>query len=302
MAGGQVPGLFHDLPHLGVGAAGVVVREQQAFGAGLFGQGYHFVIRGMAPALALRKISGSVLSIVNQQVAPGGKFHKFLQAATPARPQFIVRKEDHGVFALPKTEPQPALRMVEADGVNHRAVQFQRTVSQAIEVVDAGLELVEANRKKAVAHVAVENSSHGLEGRGPAVHQDFRIFMIDGSKKGDAEKMVPVAVGQEQVKPAGRITHLELFAQEAKAGAAVDHYPAVGGQDHFHTGGIAAELQGKGAGRRNRSPGAPKPDFHEINRASLKLRGLSDYLFEESNRGPRNNFNLLIFITKILPF
>jgi hypothetical protein len=152
--------------------------------------------------------------------------------------------------------------MVEVDGVNQDAIQVQGAVGQIIKIIDPGLEVVKGHRKKAVSHVAVEDPGHGLEGRGPAIDEDLGGLMVNRLKKGDAQQVVPVAVAEEQVKTTGNIVFHKMLAQEPHAGAAVDHDSVAVVQYYFNAGGVAAELEGIGAGSRDGTPGAPEFNLH----------------------------------------
>ncbi len=76
MGGHHLPGQGHDLFHLRIAAAGIVMGEEQVVHLRLLGQGHHLIIGGMSPAPAFRDFLGQILGIVDQQVAAPDKIQQ----------------------------------------------------------------------------------------------------------------------------------------------------------------------------------------------------------------------------------
>src|SRR5208337_3412977 len=125
------------------------------------------------------------------------------ETVAPVQAEFVVGDEHHDLVIFLETEPQASLGVVQGQGFDGHVIQDQGAPGGLIDKTYVSLQLLKGHGEKTVPHVVVKDPFQGLKGQGPAVHLDFRVLPVYGEKKRQADQMIPVVVGQEQVHADG---------------------------------------------------------------------------------------------------
>src|SRR5215469_2050278 len=114
-----------------------------------------------------------------------------------------------------------------------------------------------------VLHLSCEKLAQGQTRSFRPVDRDLVLGDKQRPKEGKSLNMIPVGVSEQNGGANGRCRAGEqTVAQQAGAGATVEHNRMIRGRGEFDAGGVAAEMRSGGSGRRDRASGAPETQPH----------------------------------------
>ena len=266
------------------------MKQGQGFHPGALGRGNGMLKRGMAPAQKSGRVFLlGVLGVVHQKVRPG---KKLLQNAV----LFLGHQLALGghAFVIGRVFWVRAENIVERLGViggADRLSSIGKAVAQTedgmvqvfcrdgdpvaqielpfleVEIFNPGSQLCLANRKIPVGQLAAHDLFQGVALETyRAVDADGAARHINGGEEGKAHDVIPVGMGQKDVR--GDRALLEIIghheiAQLSNAGTGVDDDEPIDFREtQLDTGGIPAIFHGLWSGTGNGAPNPPEFDVY----------------------------------------
>jgi len=168
---------------------------------------------------------------------------------------------DRGPVVVVDAEPLRAAGMIEGDAAHGCGSDTPFGFFGASELEPRG-NVVDADREMDVVEdVALKQL---LRFVGQRVHEQVRVAAIQRREERQAQHVIPVGVGEQQVHRR-RATALEQrVAERAHAGAGVEDQRRVVGKSHFDARRVAAVADRVGTGFRNRPARAPEANAHVL--------------------------------------
>src|ERR1700710_423745 len=242
----------------------VVVEEDGAPGAGATGEGERVAQRRVPPADVVGVLGVGVLAVVDQQRGVVGEREAgdpVLLAAVEGGAQTWLVVGDVGQRGVAVVDPVAERRPAMGDrgGADPGRADLPLTVGGVAEGDVAGQlpHLDRGERRGDVAGDAI--AQRGLGGGGPPDH-DLGLGPEGGGEEGEAEDVIEVEVGEEDVQPSRLVAEREAEAADAAAG--VERQQRAVGEGDADAGGVAAvadRLRPRGG---NRAARAPELDLH----------------------------------------
>ena len=258
-----ITGIFDDRVDDGVGVLGIVMVENQFFGAA-----FHDDVDGLAPmavspaATAGDVFFGKVLRVVDEYVGTVGQFaHGFVKVCIAG---LIVRGvNQNAIFGL-QTEPHASLRVIQVRRFDLNAVSHVEAAIFDVVKAPGRLHMVEIHGEVRRSHLLGHDL---LQAPRPAggVEDELAVgIVIQRTEKRHALDVVPMKVRYEDMRSEGAVDEfaLQRVSQHAEAGAAVEDEDAIS-QTHLDAGGISPVAQVLGLWSGRGAAHAPKLDSHE---------------------------------------
>src|SRR5581483_2121475 len=244
-----------------VGVVGIVVEEHQFAGAA-----FHDNIDGlspvaMAPAALFRVIFlGQILGVVDEDVSA---FSQLADAAVEDRVAGLVVGGVHqGARSGLQAEAEAALGMIQPHGLNGAVVERNFGFAERAEL-SAGGHLAHVHGKIGIGHLLLEGALQTAVAAGCVKEEPIVRVVVQRPEKGDALNVVPVKVGDKNMRldGAGAEFAQQVLAEISKAGAAVEdvEMPV---NPHLNAGGVAPVAHVFRLRSRSRAPHSPELNVH----------------------------------------
>jgi hypothetical protein len=206
-----------------------MVEKDESFHTRSVGEVKCGLIVRMAPVLPLIDFLRRVLGVMNEDVRILAESDIIVRGSPGPGilSQFIVCNEHKGFVPLTETKPQSSLGVVKRYAVNHRTIDFQRALVNPFKVLDLGLQVVERDGEKTVAHLVIEGIPQSLHAGGESVNPYAASPVVDWGEEGKTENVIPVDMGHEEVNIQILCFGCEFLSKRPDAGPCVnDHDPA----------------------------------------------------------------------------
>src|SRR5215472_14439920 len=215
----------------------------------------------VSPSTFLRDIFfGKVLRIIDEHVCALGELAYIPIEHRIAR-LVIGGIHHHAVFGF-DAKAKAALRVIQPHGMNHAAVKFEPAGIDVAKLTARG-HLVHLDRKIRIRHLLFQGPLQPTRSAGRVKDERALVIVVERSKKRNALDVVPVEVGEKNVRrkrlSAGFL--LQVLAEDAEAGAAIKNVDLSVDTD-FDAGGVASIAQIFRLGRRCGAANPPESNQH----------------------------------------
>jgi len=161
-----------------------------------------------------------------------------------------------------KAVAKGALRMVQGNGIDACIVYGNGAAAQFPNIVDPGLEILEADGEKPIAHLVVENHPEPFHpGRKP-IHCDSGGGVENRLEEWESLHMIPMNMCHQKEDVDGFSLRNKVFPQGPHSGPCINDDPSTRFKSNLETAGIAAIYDGIFSRSCNGAPRPPKFDFH----------------------------------------